>query len=72
MICPLCQHRFEAADMPCNTGCPMHRACKVLCCPRCHYEFVEESVIVNFVKRLVGRREGAGSAGGAAGKGALP
>lgn len=58
--------------MPCNTGCPMHRACKVLCCPRCHYEFVEESVIVNFVKRLVGRREGAGSAGGAAGKGALP
>jgi len=30
--------------------------CKVLCCPRCHYEFVEESVIVNFVKRLVGKR----------------
>jgi multisubunit Na+/H+ antiporter MnhG subunit len=36
----------------------MHRHCKVLCCPRCHYEFVEESAIVNFVKRLIGRRDG--------------
>ncbi|MFN0152729.1 MAG: hypothetical protein ACKVU1_18655 [bacterium] len=56
MICPLCQHRFNEDEMPCNTGCPMHRMCKVLCCPRCHYEFVEESVIVNFVKKLVGKR----------------
>lgn len=26
-------------------------------CPRCNYEFVEESAIVNFVKRLWNRGE---------------
>lgn len=55
MICPLCQHEFQLEEMPCNTGCPMNRICKVLCCPRCRYEFVEESTIVNFVKRLFRR-----------------
>jgi hypothetical protein len=55
VICPLCQHRFAEHEMPCNSGCPMSRTCRVLCCPRCHYEFVEESAIVNLVKRVAAR-----------------
>jgi hypothetical protein len=40
--------------MDCHTGCPLHRACKVVCCPHCHYSYVEESTVVSLVKRLSG------------------
>lgn len=55
MICPLCQHRFDADEMACSSGCPLHAACKVLCCPRCHYRFVEESAIASALQRVVAR-----------------
>lgn len=56
VTCGLCGHRFTPTreTMAC-TRCPMAGGCAVLCCPRCGYEFVTESRLVNFVRRLFSR-----------------
>ena len=56
VTCGLCGHRFAPTreTMAC-ARCPMARGCAVLCCPRCGYEFVTESRLVNWVRRLFSR-----------------
>lgn len=56
VTCGLCGHRFTPTreTMAC-ARCPMAGGCAVLCCPRCGYEFVTESRLVNFVRRLFSR-----------------
>lgn len=54
MTCPLCQYQFERSQAGCS-HCPMAGACHVICCPNCHYQFVEHSAIVDFFRRLAGR-----------------
>lgn len=56
VACGLCGHRFApAAETMGCPRCPMARGCAILCCPRCGYEFVTESRIVNFFRRLFSR-----------------
>jgi uncharacterized C2H2 Zn-finger protein len=47
--CPLCGIDFDA---PACSACPLSRGCAMVRCPRCHFEFVEESSLVNFVRRV--------------------
>jgi hypothetical protein len=54
--CGLCGYRFVPGTetMAC-ARCPMARGCAVICCPRCGYEFVTESRLVNFLRRIFSR-----------------
>lgn len=53
--CPLCGFRFEGAE--CQGSCPMAAGCSMIRCPRCAYEFVEDGLVANWLRRLL-RREG--------------
>lgn len=55
--CPLCSHRFDESD-ECRSGCPMANGCGKIKCPRCSYEFIEESALVNLARALVARFRG--------------
>jgi hypothetical protein len=51
--CALCGHRFlPGADIMACRRCPLQPRCAVLRCPRCGYEFVAESKLVGFLRRL--------------------
>jgi hypothetical protein len=50
--CPLCGGWFPGRDA-CVAGCPLAGSCRTLCCPHCHYRFVEESTIARWVGRLL-------------------
>jgi hypothetical protein len=52
--CPLCGGVVPADRDHCAAGCPLAKGCRVLCCPSCGYEFVEDSAIASGVSRLVG------------------
>ena len=52
MQCPLCGGRFPGRDA-CVAGCPLAGSCHTLCCPHCHYRFVEESTLARWVGRLL-------------------
>lgn len=52
--CPLCTNTFAGAD--CHSSCPMAKGCKMVKCPRCNYEFVEEGTIANWLRNLLGIR----------------
>lgn len=49
--CPLCSLEFEYEV--CHTTCPMARGCKMVRCPRCGYEFVEDGMLVSLIRRFV-------------------
>jgi hypothetical protein len=51
LSCPLCGNRFAAKEQACG-GCPLGKNCRRLCCPRCRYEFIEESGTVNWLKKF--------------------
>jgi hypothetical protein len=54
--CGLCGHRFlPTADTMSCASCPFQRRCAVICCPHCGYEFVTESRVVDFFRRLFRR-----------------
>ena len=53
--CPLCAGEVRADRDSCRGGCPLARRCRILCCPRCGYEFVEDSAIVSGIGRLFRR-----------------
>jgi hypothetical protein len=55
--CPLCGGRFPGRE-GCVAGCPLAGSCRTLCCPHCHYHFIEESSLARWVGKLVqwGRR----------------
>lgn len=59
--CSLCSHTFRGAE--CHSGCPFARGCKMIRCPRCGYEFVDESSVVNWFKRTFRKKDGAHAAG---------
>jgi C4-type Zn-finger protein len=50
--CPLCGERFPRRDS-CVVGCPFAGSCKTLCCPHCHYRFVEESTLTRWLDKLL-------------------
>jgi hypothetical protein len=50
--CPLCGQRFDPEGSSCPSGCPLAGKCKVICCPNCGYEFVEDSAVVSGLGRL--------------------
>ncbi|MBI5253839.1 MAG: hypothetical protein HY930_05520 [Euryarchaeota archaeon] len=63
MKCPLCGYEFRREEMKCKK-CPLVMGeCKIICCPNCNYQFVEESTILNFLQRIF-RRERRYSNGG--------
>ena len=51
--CPLCSNEFPSDREHCAAGCPLAKGCRVLCCPSCGYEFVEDSAVASGVGRLV-------------------
>jgi hypothetical protein len=54
--CGLCGHRFlPTADTMSCVSCPFQRRCSVICCPHCGYEFVTESRVVEFFRRIFRR-----------------
>ena len=53
--CPLCGGRFPGRAS-CPSGCPMARSCRTLCCPHCGYRFVQDSAVVDLVRRVFRRR----------------
>ncbi len=50
IVCPLCQERFDERTT-CH-GCGLKGHCMLLRCPRCGYEFVEESKTVRLIRRF--------------------
>jgi len=50
--CPLCGGSFPADGSGCPSACPIAKQCKVLCCPHCGYEFVEDSAVASGIARL--------------------
>jgi hypothetical protein len=51
--CPLCGNRFPATRA-CPESCPMSGNCHTLCCPNCHYRFVETSPLARLLQRILG------------------
>lgn len=52
--CPLCSIDFEGAA--CHSSCPMARGCRMVRCPRCGYEFVQQSTLVDLIRRAFSLR----------------
>jgi len=56
VACPLCGRHFPAREA-CPSGCPLAAHCHSLCCPHCHYSFIEDdSAVVRLMRSLFGRR----------------
>jgi hypothetical protein len=53
--CPLCAARFTHAGQACPS-CPVNAGCHLLTCSECGYAFPRESRLVNWIRRLAGRR----------------
>jgi hypothetical protein len=49
--CPLCSLEFDGETCP--PSCPMAGGCALIRCPKCGYEFVEDSAIVALVRRFI-------------------
>ena len=50
MKCPLCQYEVDSRAA-CH-GCGLTTHCTMVKCPNCQYEFVEESRVVSFFKKI--------------------
>ncbi|QQR80805.1 MAG: hypothetical protein IPJ69_01170 [Deltaproteobacteria bacterium] len=48
--CPLCQHQVD--DRAACHGCGLTTHCTMIKCPNCQYEFVQESRVVSFFKKI--------------------
>lgn len=62
-VCPLCGKSIEtSSDREHCPSCPVAKQCKILCCPHCGYEFVEDSALVSgltgLIRRLRGKEKG--------------
>lgn len=55
--CPLCSNTFGGNGEKCHSSCPMSKGCNMIKCPRCNYEFVEDSSIVNMFRKLFKKKE---------------
>ncbi len=49
-VCPLCSLDFNGAV--CHSTCPFAKGCRMIRCPRCGFEFVDEGMMVSLVRRL--------------------
>ncbi len=49
-VCPLCSLDFTGEI--CHSTCPFAKGCRMVRCPRCGFEFVEEGMMVSLVRRL--------------------
>jgi len=56
MKCPLCGFQFEKGEAGCPS-CPLHRNCQLIRCPHCSYCIVEESRLVNMLRRALKKGE---------------
>jgi len=56
--CPLCGHRFIHDDEHCH-ACPLstQSKCNVVCCPNCGYSFSEDSRVVDWFRKVLGRKK---------------
>lgn len=52
-VCPLCQFSFDSRKA-CG-GCGVVKGCMLIRCPKCGYEFAEESKIVEGIKTIINR-----------------
>jgi len=51
--CPLCGYTFDEHDASCRRDCAVHRGgCARICCPHCHYSFVEDSATLRLWRRI--------------------
>jgi hypothetical protein len=56
MTCPVCGGELADSVSKC-AACPLHGGCAMVCCENCGYETVApRSALVDFFKRLFGRR----------------
>jgi hypothetical protein len=39
--CPLCGTRFDPDEGQACSSCPLGSGCRLTCCPKCHYSWVE-------------------------------
>ncbi len=56
-LCPLCGHRFPKGTRDCRPGCPFRKNCGLICCPHCHYQFLEDSKLVGLWRKRRSGRE---------------
>ena len=54
--CALCGARFTDGARLCG-ACPLRRACDVVCCPNCGYQFPRVSRLGAWLRRLGGAEE---------------
>jgi hypothetical protein len=58
-VCPLCGGKIkDASENEHCPSCPVAKHCKILCCPHCGYEFVEDSALVSGLTGLFRRLRG--------------
>ncbi len=50
-VCPLCSLDFDG--VACHSACPFAKGCRMIRCPRCGFEFVEEGMMVSLFRRLL-------------------
>jgi RecJ-like exonuclease len=54
MTCALCGNRFEREEALCS-GCPINKSCKIICCPNCGYQTVDDEKIRKGFKWLTNK-----------------
>jgi hypothetical protein len=52
--CPLCGYTFEVEESTHCSACPMQKKCTMVCCPHCGYSYVEESRLIERLRRRGG------------------
>ena len=57
MKCPLCSFEFNDQDACKGCGLLGIGGCVLIRCPNCGYEFAEKSYLVDFIKRLFGKKK---------------
>lgn len=57
--CPLCGARFTHGLQACPS-CPINAGCSLVTCPQCEYSFPRASRLVNWLRRLFGRKPSSG------------
>jgi len=55
--CPLCRYEFNPSAENCRSGCVFADKCNAVQCPNCHYEFVVESTLVKYVRKIFGKKQ---------------
>ncbi len=56
MKCALCGYVFDEGDTSRCTQCPFNQGCRIICCPNCGYEMPPETRMVQWLKRLTGKK----------------